>query len=480
MLTAAQELLDRPGVAKGAARAGIASSEELTRGSVLTLKAYKYALNPTPRQGRLLDGHCAAARLAFNWALGWVKANLDQRAAERSYGIPDELLTPAISWTMYSLRKAWNQAKARVAPWWAEYSKEAYASGLTQLAAALKNWGESRKGKRRGRAMGFPRFRSKRKAVKSCRFTTGTIGCEERYAVLPRIGRIRLHETPAPELLNGTARIMAATIRFERGRWFVSFTVEQKMPAQMPRRPDAVVGVDLGIKSLAMLAGPEGEPQTVPNPKHLDAALRKLGKLSRRVSRRVGPDRRSGRIPSNRWKRANAQRNRVHHTVAYQRADALHKLTTDIARKYGTVVMEDLNVAGMLRNRRLARRIGDAGFGEIRRQLAYKTQWNGGRLVVADRWFPSSKTCSGCGVVKAKLLLSERNYNCESCGLVMDRDENAARNLAALAVAASGAETLNGRRADQRTRATGQVAVKRLPGSRERETGTASPEAVGE
>lgn len=444
----------------------------------MTLRAYKYALNPTPRQARYLDGHCGAARKVFNWGLGRVKAVMEQRAAERTYGVPDELLTPAISWSMYSLRKAWNQAKNAVAPWWAEYSKEAYASGLNQLATALKNWGGSRKGKRRGRLMGFPRFKSKRKAVRSCRFTTGAIGCDDRYAVLPRIGRVRLHETPAPELLDGTARIMAATIRFERGRWFVSFTVEQQTQAKRPKRPDAVVGVDLGIKSLAVLAEPGRALAPVPNSKHLEASLQKLGKLSRRLSRRVGPDRRTGRVPSNRWRRANAQRNRVHRRVAYQRADALHQLTTGIAREYGTVVVEDLNVAGMLKNRRLARRIGDAGFGEIRRQLAYKTEWNGGRLIVADRWFPSSKTCSGCGVVKAKLLLSEREYRCESCGLVMDRDENAARNLAALAVAASGAETLNGRGADQKTRPAGQVAVKRLPGSPVHETGTALPEAL--
>ncbi|WP_275670081.1 IS607 family element RNA-guided endonuclease TnpB [Kribbella speibonae] len=410
--------------------------------------------------------------------LGRVKAVMDQRAAELTYGVPDELLTPSISWSMYSLRKAWNQAKARVAPWWADYSKEAYASGLAQLATALMNWRDSRNGKRRGRAVGFPRFKSKRKAVRSCRFTTGAIGCEERYAVLPRIGRVRLHETPAPELLDGTARIMAATIRFERGRWFVSFTIEQDTPVRAPTRPGAVVGVDLGIKSLAVLAEPGRVLAPVPNPKHLDASLHRLGTLSRRVSRRVGRDRRTGRVPSKRWQRANAQRNRAYYRVANQRADALHKLTSAIAAEYGTVVVEDLNVAGMLRNRRLARRIADAGFGEIRRQLAYKTQWNGGRLIVADRWFPSSKTCSGCGVVKAKLLLSERVYRCESCGLVMDRDENAARNLAALAVAASGAETLNGRGADQKTRGTGRVAVKRLPGSLEHQTGTASPEAV--
>lgn len=115
------------------------------------------------------------------------------------------------------------------------------------------------------------------------------------------------------------------------------------------------------------------------------------------------------------------------------RANALHKLTTGIRAEYGTVVVEDLNVAGMLRNRRLARKIADAGFGEIRRQLTYKGQWAEGHTVVASRWYPSSKTCSGCGAVKAKLPLHVRVFDCDNCPLVMDRDENAARNLAALA-----------------------------------------------
>lgn len=126
-----------------------------------------------------------------------------------------------------------------------------------------------------------------------------------------------------------------------------------------------------------------------------------------------------------------------------------------MAREYGSIVIEDLNVAGMVKNRRLARVISDAGFGEIRRQLTYKTTWNGGTLIVADRWYPSSKTCSVCGVVKTKLRLSERTYVCAECGLVLDRDANAARNLASLVkrvVAGSGPETQNGRRADHKTR----------------------------
>ncbi|MGW7609118.1 RNA-guided endonuclease InsQ/TnpB family protein [Streptomyces sp. NPDC054766] len=127
----------------------------------------------------------------------------------------------------------------------------------------------------------------------------------------------------------------------------------------------------------------------------------------------------------------------MHHRVANLRADALHKLTTSVAAEYGTVVIEDLNVAGMVKNRRLARHIADAGFGEIRRQLTYKTrQCHATRIIAADRWFPSSKTCSGCGVVKAKLPLHVRTYECDVCGLVIGRDTNAARNLAALAATA--------------------------------------------
>ena len=165
--------------------------------------------------------------------------------------------------------------------------------------------------------------------------------------------------------------------------------------------------------------------------------------------------------------------------MANLRRDGLHKVTTRLASEYGTIVVEDLNVAGMLRNRRLARRIADAGFGELRRQLAYKTRWNGGQLVVADRWYPSSKTCSACGTVKAKLALSERTYTCTTCGLVLDRDVNAARNLAALAAQTStaGSGPVAGRGADRKTPLAGPVAVKRQPGTATAgKTGTVSPQ----
>jgi IS605 OrfB family transposase len=225
----------------------------------------------------------------------------------------------------------------------------------------------------------------------------------------------------------GTARVLSVTVRYERGRWFASFSVETQISRPAPRHPEAVAGVDLGIKTLAVLSTGE----QVPNPRYLSGALRKLRRLSRTASRRQGPDRRTGQQPSNRWQRANAARAKAHGRVADQRKDSLHKLTTRLAAEFGTIVLEDLHVAGMLRSRRLARHLADASFGEFRRQLGYKSAWHGGRVITADRWFPSSKTCSGCGAVKAKLLLSERAYQCDGCGLVLDRDVNAARNLAA-------------------------------------------------
>ncbi|MFG1874182.1 IS607 family element RNA-guided endonuclease TnpB [Sphaerisporangium sp. NPDC049003] len=444
-------------------------------------QAYRYALDPTPGQAAALASHCGAARFAFNWGLGVVKVALSQREAEKSYGVPEEHLTD-VAWSLYGLRRAWNATKGVVAPWWADNSKEAYNSGLDNLARALKNWSASRNGTRQGRKIGFPRFKSKHRAALSCRFTTGAIRLEadRRQVTLPRLGTIRTAESTrklARHLERGTGRILSATVRREGGRWLVAFTCEIDRTDRIPVKPDGVVGVDLGVKELAVLSTGE----VVANPKHHRSALRRLRRLNKRLSRRVGPHNSGGarREPSARWAATTAALGKAHARVANQRRDGLHKLTSRLAQTYGTVVVEDLNVSGMLANRRLARVVADAGMAEARRQLAYKTIWSGGRLIVADRWFPSSKTCSGCGAVKAKLALSERTYACAECGLVADRDHNAALNLAALAadVAQSRGETLNARRGAVRpsTRA-GRAPVKREP--RKRGTLRCKPEAV--
>lgn len=411
------------------------------------IRAYRFALDPTPSQEQQLRSHCGAARFAYNHMLAVVKANLDQRAAERTYDIPESELTEPLSWSFYSLRNQWNQIKRDVAPWWSENSKEAYANGIANLAAALANWSASRTGQRSGRTVRFPRFKTKR-ARPSCRFTTGGFGLVERdrrHIRLPKIGAIRTHESTrklARRVEGGVARIRSATVSFERGRWFIAFSVEMAVGNQhLRRRQNPVVGVDLGISHLAVLSTPvasvSDEHGMVANPNRLEEAQRQLRRLQRQAARRRGRDKRTGATPSARWLHTQTQIRRLHSRIANARSDGLHKITTSLAERFETIVIEDLNVTGMLANRRLARRISGAGWGELRRQLAYKTHDRGGTLIVAGRFYPSSKTCSNCGAVKAKLRLSQRIYHCESCSISIDRDRNAAANLATLAASAT-------------------------------------------
>ncbi|MEV4732780.1 IS607 family element RNA-guided endonuclease TnpB [Saccharopolyspora sp. NPDC049426] len=397
----------------------------------VVIQSYRFALEPSPAQAEALRSHCGAQRFAYNWGLDLIKVVMGQRAAEASYGIGEEDLTPSLSWSAYSLRKLWNTVKDELAPWWAENSKEAYSSGLANLATALKNWRDSRKGKRKGARVGFPQRKSRRH-VMSCRFTTGSFGLadhDRRHVKLPRISLVRTHESTrklARHIERGTGRVPSATVSFRSGRWFVSFSVEIDRNEPPPRDPDGAVGVDLGIKSLAVLSTGE----VIPNPRHLELALKELRRLQRQASRQTGPD--TGRTPSKRWIKTQARITKLHGQIAQARLDGLHKLTTRLVREFGTIVVEDLNVKGMMSNRRLARHVAGIGMGEFRRQVEYKAAWSDVRVIIANRWFASSKTCSGCGVVKAKLHLSERLFHCQSCGLIIDRDLNAALNLAAL------------------------------------------------
>ena len=428
------------------------------------LQAYQFALDPTPRKQGSLASHTGAALFAYNWGLELVTTRLNRRRAGEVVQVP---------WTLPELRWEWNRAKQQVAPWWAENSKEAYNSGLDALAHALKNWSDSRNGRRKGRPVGFPRRKKKRRARVACRFTTGAIRVlpDRKHVQLPRIGIVKSHESTrklARRLENGTARILAATISRRADRWFVSFTVEIQRAIPRGNHKPSVVGVDVGVRQLAVLS----TGAMIANPRALEGSLRKLRRLNRELARRT---------PGSRRRRQTRRRlARAHTRAANLRHDALHKLTTALVTEHGSVVVEQLNVAGMVRNRRLARAISDTAMAKLRHQLAYKATWYGCRLVVADRFYPSSKTCSGCGWVRAKLTLAERTYTCEACGLVMDRDLNAARNLAKLveSVAQSGWETRNARGADVSPGQAGQTAVKREAGTEPRsgQTGTADPQ----
>ena len=395
-------------------------------------EAVKVALDPSPAQEKRLLSHAGGARFAYNAGLAHVKAALD--AGEQ----------PNLSF--YSLRKWWNSVKDELAVgdvgviWWADNSKEAYSYGLESLSKGLSNWWKSRKGDRKGRRVGFPKFKAKDKATPRFAYTAGGFGLikgDPKAMRLPKIGRVHCMENVA-ERVNG-AKVLRMTISQRAGRWYASLTVERDDLGAQRKPKGGAVGVDLGVKHLATLS----DGTVVENPRYLQKSEKKLKRAQRELSRKAkGSTRRA---------KAKAKVARLHARVVNQRLDAMHKLTTRLAETFSDISIEDLHVAGMVKNHHLAKSIMDAAFGEFRRQLEYKTTRSGARLHVVDRWYGSSKTCSGCGRVKAKLSLSERTYRCDGCGLVLDRDLNAAINIQ---VAGSAPETLNAhgeivRRSDQ-------------------------------
>ena len=233
------------------------------------------------------------------------------------------------------------------------------------------------------------------------------------------------------------AKVSQATVGEKNGRWYVTvLTAVEVKECATPAMP--IVGVDLGIKSLAVLSNGE----VIENPKHLRAAQRKLKRMQRAVSRKktaMGPLGKG----SGRRKDAVRQLGKHHERIANKRKDATNKFTTRITRESSVIGIEDLNVRGMLANHCLAGALADVSFGEIRRQIEYKARWYGSTVVVIDRFEPTSKACSGCGCVKDRLSLSERTFRCDACGLEIDRDLNAALNIKYLA--ASCVVKINGR-----------------------------------
>ena len=390
----------------------------------MVLEAVKVALDPSPAQERLLLSHAGAARFAFNAGLAHV-----QEAIEA--GVKPE-------WSFYSLVRWWNANKDTLTvgddgvPWWAENSKEAANTGLRSLASALSNWSKSRRGVPKGRRMGFPRFKAKDRTVPRFAYTTGSFGLiqgDPKALRLPRIGRVHCMEDVTARV--GDARVLRMAVSKRAGRWYAALTVEREDREAQQAQQGGAVGVDLGIKTLATLS----DGTVIENPRPLKKVERKLKRAQKALSRKT--------MGSNRRAKARAKVARLHAHVANQRLDAMHKATTWLAGTYSEICIEDLHVAGMVKNHRLAKAVSDASFAEFRRQLEYKTARTGAQLHVVDRWYPSSKTCSKCGRVKAKLSLSEHVYRCDGCGLTMDRDLNAAINIK---VAGSAPETLNAHR----------------------------------
>jgi putative transposase len=373
------------------------------------LIAHRIALDPNNAQATYLARASGTARFAYNWALAEWKRQYEAWKADNSLPKPSQA----------ALRRQLNAVKREQFPWMLEVTKNAPQMAIIQLGQAFQNFFA-------GRAR-YPQFR-KKGVHDRFTLTNDQFDIDGSRIRIPNLGWVRMRET-----LRFAGKIMSATVSRVADRWFVSIAVDTPDRSHLPQAENqGTVGVDLGVSALATLSTGE----TIPGPKPHKALLGRLRRLSRSLSRKV-------KGSANRRK-AKAKLARLHASIAAVRSDALHKLTTDLTRRFHTIGIEDLNVLGMLRNRRLARSIADMGFFEFRRQLEYKAAMRGGQVVVADRFYASSKTCSACGEKLDELPLSVREWVCPSCAVIHDRDVNAAINLknmaASSAVSACGEE----------------------------------------
>jgi putative transposase len=378
---------------------------------MMVKRGYRAELDLNNEQITLARKHCGAARWAYNYGL---------RRKQEAYKAGEK--TPYAA----DLHREINALKKTEIPWAYQVSKCAFQEALRDLDEAFTHFFRKvalkKQGKWKGKC-GYPKFKSKKKALGGARFT-GAIHVYPDAIQLPRLGLLRLKEH---DYLPMNVKIGSATISEKAGRWHISICVHEKQTEPTCATGPAI-GVDLGIKTLAVVS----DGRTFANPKALRKKLSKLKRTSRRHSRKQ-------KGSKNRF-RAKQKLARMHARIANVRKDALHKTTSALVAKTkpdserpSCIVLEDLHIAGMLKNRRLSRAIADVGMYEFRRQIEYKARFAGVRVKFVSRWYPSSKTCSGCGWIQENLTLADRVFICQQCGVVLDRDENAALNLAASA-----------------------------------------------
>jgi putative transposase len=376
----------------------------------------------SPGQWSVIARQFGGRRYAYNWSLARVKANLDACAA-------DPTVAP-LRWSLYDLRRAWNQAKQEAAPWWRECSKEAYASGIADLVAALHNWSDAKHGRRAGQRVGFPRFKARHRDRGRVRFTTGAMRLEadRRHLTLPVIGRLRSKENTRRLqrlIAKGRARLLSMTLSEHGGRLFVSVATIVAQAPRNPVQPEARCGIDLGIgQEWAVIAHDDDTIQRVAHPAPWMAIRKEHRRVARQLSRRI--------VGSRGHRQTRAKLAALNRRATNLRTHQVHTPTTWLSRRYGTIVVEDLDIAAMARgmSRRAFRRsVYQAGLGKIRPILTYKCGWAGGHLLVADGWFASSKIHHACGGYLADLRLGERTWLCPACGGLVDRNANAAMNL---------------------------------------------------
>jgi putative transposase len=416
---------------------------------------FKFCLDPTVEQHEVLARHAGAARFAFNQCLRMVKTALTQRKADPDRNLP---------WTGFDLINAFNTWKStqdagRVftvssdgvaetvvtgLAWRREVYQQVFEEAAVDCARALAAWSDSRSDKRKGNWVGFPRFKKKSVLRPSFRLRNRQAkgrpasirvgdGNRPRSVNLPGIGPIGVHDDTRRlrrMLAKGRAKILFATVSHRGGRWWLSLNVEAAdlHPAQQhPPRDDTDrggwVGVDRGLSAFLVAATNAGEEvaRIEYAPKALRVGMERQRRLAKSLSRK--------KKGSHNRRQAAVTLGRHHHRIANVRRHFLHQVSNALVKTHDRLVIEDLNVTGMLRNHRLARAISDAGWAEFARLLGYKQTWRGGTMVIADRWYPSTKLCPECGSMIDALTLADRVFTC-GCGYSGDRDTNAAVNLA--------------------------------------------------
>jgi putative transposase len=428
------------------------SGEALTREV-----AFRFELDPNNAQCHLLAQHAGAARSTFNHQIGRVKQNLDIRAAEKE--LLGGAVTPSLSWAKFSFIKdatAWKNGQTPESPlnedgtrglaWRDQVSCDVFECASVDASEALGNFAGSLNGTRAGERVGFPHFKSKYHVTPSFRLRNRVRADESetirvngpKSILLPKIGVLRVQGSlKAMRVMIGKGRfhIYSATLTYEHGKWWIALAGvatplhhqrrdHQEGGQAVPKHP-VTTGLDVGIKSLIVLADSSGQHLgTLEGVNTLRDASSQI-KRAQQTLARTTPG-------SGGHRRAKERLNRLCARVARQRDHYFHEVTLEIVRSHSVLVLEDLDIKGMAQRHSIAKGLTDAPLGKLLAMLQHKAPWYGCAVVLASRWYASSKTCSGCGAVNEALTLSDRTFTCpsETCDLVIDRDLNAAINLA--------------------------------------------------
>lgn len=368
-------------------------------------KSHKIRLNPTEDQAAYFWRAAGVARFCFNWGLAEYNKRLDT----------NEMVSGRM------LKKEFNAIKGEEFPWAAEVSTWAYQGAFDDLQAAFSTFfAKKKKGllkpptgwkpRKDGKPFGWPKFKRKFKSKPAFYQANQSLRFDDHSVRLPKVGWVNMAET-----LRFEGKVMSGRVSYYANQWWLSVSVE--VPHGPAEHNDRVVGIDLGIKYLAVTS----DEAIYENPKAFYRLQRKFRRLQRSFSRMEKG--------SSNWHKMKRKIAKLHFRVASIRNEASHQMTTELARDYGIIGVEDLNVKGMVKNKRLAKAVSDAAMFEKRRQLSYKAGWNRGTIVAVDRWFPSSKTCNQCDWLNVTLKLSDRKWTCGGCGAIIERDGNAAKNI---------------------------------------------------